>query len=1048
MLRRSQDIISAYLTNTYEQFLNEKCILTSITKPKNKTNSVVDVIGRFEPIVKRKKYANNPIISVNYLDETNLESIPLEFKDEYLEGIKNIGKDIINNSYILYSLAIDYKLINDEIIDMLKKKYHESKFTLRIIGGDFCIDTKLYEKLSFIDEIVVSHISEDIVLLNGSNLIDNQNIVIDNIIPDRKYQPINEFYLNKFLSNKECALITSKINATISNTKRLYFRMYEPSKYGELVKKLSSYGLGENVEINILGNPILDKIEDFEFIKSTNYKITVTFTTNPDRISKLTEEPYSDSHNFIEELECSNKVDSFDYLNILYSSNFLKRKTSTLELSPFETIVYVYRYIEKNSTFFIRNSITKEKYSEYKNGFATLFSILLRRLNIPVLIYTSTKNLKNICRIIDKKYKMDRIITFDITRDINTNRYQEHKIYSFTYFGSSPLTSMNESIKDYLTIPATLSISKEDYLENGNKSYNRYIKLYNPTETPIDFAKKALKIFGFTEIDENTTIDEFYDFIADYQTKKGLKSIESSAISSAVERIVQIEINSNRKKQKEYEITNSAITNELYETELLEETQILINLNNKKTKAITVSKTKPKSLNEDYNTEEHIFTKEIENIIKDIYSIKENDLIHLTDNQEKINYLEQLLKETLNEENKYKLLNMDCKKDIVERIYKKYEDNLFTKISKKLYLYLKNTLIPELKFITESKELNYLSLAKEEDYNTKEFDKYYKRVERNIKYFIDKLIDTNASKLGISYEYKNYNFSLKFKDSIIQDYHLNIVSADIIAISTMKTKTIYTIDPSLPLIEESTKMKEYIEVYIDKLISQNKIINKSNDYINEIELLNVDIRNKESINRFIELEKKLSNQEKKLFNKRVELSNLKSTYLSKYNKNIQLTKDVKKIKQEKHIYTVKYSYYDNLLTEIKEYLLTLIPNKEVYLNSKKQLMELVDSILSYLNRRIMFELDSVTDISNMINQYSSIKKEIINELDKKENISDIDDINIDNRELNFVNKTQPIKYNNKSLLNLENIKLYELIKNIVVKKNKKSLNRLKRNSKK
>ena len=139
---------------------------------------------------------------------------------------------------------------------------------------------------------------------------------------------------------------------------------------------------------------------------------------------------------------------------------------------------------------------------------------------------------------------MDRIITFDITRDINTNRYQEHKIYSFTYFGSSPLTSMNESIKDYLTLPATLSISKEDYLENGNKSYNRYIKLYNPTETPIDFAKKALKIFGFTEIDENTTIDGFYDFIADYQTKKGLKSIESSAISSAVERIVQIERNS------------------------------------------------------------------------------------------------------------------------------------------------------------------------------------------------------------------------------------------------------------------------------------------------------------------------------------------------------------------------------------------------------------------------------------------------------------------------------------------------------------------------
>ncbi len=1048
MLRRSQDIISAYLANTYEQFLDEKCILTSITKPKTKTNSVVDVIGRFEPIVKRKKYANNPIISVNYLDETNLESIPEEFKDEYLKGIKNIGKDIINNSYILYSLAIDYELINDEIIDMLKKKYHESKFTLRIIGGNFCIDSKLYEKLSFIDEIVVSQIAEDIVLLNGSNLIDNQDIVIDNIIPDRKYQPINEFYLNKFLSNKECALVTSKINATISNTKRLYFRMYEPSKYGELVTKLSSYGLNEKVEINLLGNPLIDKIEDFEFIKSTKYKITVTFTTNPDRIEKLTKEPYSDSHNFIEELECSNKVDSFDYLNILYSSNFLQRKTSTLELSPFEILVYVYRYVEKNSNFFIRNSITKEKYSEYKNGFATLFSILLRRLNIPVLLYTSTKNLKNICRIIDKKYKMDRIITFDITRDINTNRYQEHKIYSFTYFGLSPLSSMNESITDYLTIPAVLSISKEDYLEYGNKSYNRYIKLYNPIKSHIDFAKKALKLFEFEGINENTSIDEFYDFIADYQTKKGLKKVESTAISSAVEKIVQIEINSNRKEQKEYEIYNSIATNELYETELLEENQILVNINNKKTKVVPVLKTKSKSLNEDFNIEEHIFTKEIENIIKDIYNIKENELIHLTNNQEKINHLEQLLKDTLNKENEYKLLNMDCKKDIVERLYKKYEDNLFTKIPKKLYLYLTNTLIPELDFILKSKELNYLSIAKEEDYNTKEFDKYYKRVERKIKYFIDKLIDTKASKLGIIYEYNNYEFSLKFKNSIIKDYHLNLVSADIIAISNIKNKTIYTIDTSLPMIEESNKMKEYIEVYIDKLISQNKIIIKSNSYINEIELLNIDIRNEDSINTFIELEKKLSNQEKKLFDKRVELSNLKSTYLSKYNKNIQLSKEVKKVKQEKHIYTIKYTYYDNLLTEIKEYLLSLIPTKKVYLNNKKKLLELIDSILSYLNRRSMFELNDISDVSNMINHYASIKKEILKELNKKENPSDTDDINIDNRKLNFVDNTQSIKYNNKSIINLETIKVYELIKNIVIKKNKKSLNRLKRNSKK
>ena len=197
---------------------------------------------------------------------------------------------------------------------------------------------------------------------------------------------------------------------------------------------------------------------------------------------------------------------------------------------------------------------------------------------------------------------MDRIITFDITRDINTNRYQNHKIYSFTYFGLSPLSSMNENIVDYLTIPSTLSISKEDYLEYGNKSYNKYIKLYNPITTQIDFVKKALNLFEFKEINEDTTIDELYDFIADYQTKKGLKKVESSAVSSAVEKIVKVEINSKRSEQKEYEITNAVTTNELYETELLKETQILVNTTNKKQKVVSVSKTTPKSLNDDFNT--------------------------------------------------------------------------------------------------------------------------------------------------------------------------------------------------------------------------------------------------------------------------------------------------------------------------------------------------------------------------------------------------------------------------------------------------------------
>lgn len=1046
MLSRNQQIIRDYFNDIYKDLLDNPCILTSITIPDEPTCDIVNLIGTFNPEVKRRNITSMPVISINCLDENTVCTEYEALKEDYLKEVKLIIAKLIESSSVFYSLSLDYRLINDDILKSLKKKYSESRFTLRIIGENYVISPEVYEKLSFIDEIIVNDISENIVELTGSDLITNNYLVIDNIIPNKGYDPINEFYIAKDLSRKEYSLVIDKINNTISSTKKLFIRVYNPEKYSFIVDNILDFHLEDTVEINFLANPLEDKSEYFECLKRCPHKITITYTTNKERLNKLTKEPYSDYAHYIEELECNGKVGLIDYLNILYSLDFLQKKSTILDLSPLEKLIYVYRYIEKNSLFLKKNEINKERTYFNKFSYAKLFSIFLRRIGVSCFVYTTNTRLKNISYIEDKKYKIERILVTDITGDIDTKRYEQYNIYSFSYFGLSPIDTLKNKIAEYITIPASLVLSESSYNEYNNLSFNTLVRNHNLTKNTYEFAIRFLNLIGFNNLNKYTLKEDYYAFMADLLSKNLMEPIEESILRSAVSCIVDKELNDSRKKQKAFEIDNAVSSNRIGRSEFNSKPHILLNQNIEKAQIVEVSLIESKNKDKEFNNQKALFTNNAEKIIKDIFKIKKDSISYLQNNDYLIEAMNNNLTELYNDKVDYPLIVSSNRKRILKTLYNKYEKSLYKEIPLELYNYLRDEIIPEIEYISNSKELNYLLSCTEDDYNNEEYNRNYLRITTKIKYFIDKLVSVSSKEYGLSYEYSDYNLTIKVDNPHINDCSIQLVSADIVALSKIKVKSRI----SLANIKhfDNKKVQDYINVYLDKLRKYNEYIAESNSIITEIENLKDIINSYSTINEFIELEKKLIKQEEQIFKYKIELSNFRNTFYNKFETNITNFTEVKNFVLDNYSYHKKHNSYLELFTQAEQKILKIADYNNVENNQEiKDLLAFIDYINSYLNRRIISENSKDEDLSNKINDLYQRKSAILKKLSDIDNASKGLNIILKNRKINNKKEIIRIAIFEIKVMNLDSINYRKLVKGFKLKMSNQILNRFKSSKK-
>ncbi len=432
MKSSNKKAISDFLNRKYEKILGNKYVLTSIVPATKDTKEIVEVIGEFHPIVKSSLQKSIPIIKLNYLDESTDIEVSNILEKEYKSSLSDIIRSIIENSSIYYLLSIDYHLLTDNVINILKEKYVDSRFSIRIIG-DYILDETMYNKLSFLDEIIVTK-TKGVKLIKNCRIQETTDIYTEVKTANEKFDPIEEIYISRTLSKDELSKIVDQLNHKNNHIKRIYVRNYKPQEYQTIIENLTDLKLNKNVKINFLANPLLDRSEYYKSLCKSFYNIDIFYSTDSSLLDKMSKEPFFGVEESSSDIESTGTSSSKDYYKLLTIKENIIKDVSVNKFSPIESILYVYNYIQINNKELRELSICEENNYIGLYSYAKLLSILLRSINIESYIYNTYRCQKNICHIVDKKYKVDKILYFDITSELETNRYNKYTALSYTYF--------------------------------------------------------------------------------------------------------------------------------------------------------------------------------------------------------------------------------------------------------------------------------------------------------------------------------------------------------------------------------------------------------------------------------------------------------------------------------------------------------------------------------------------------------------------------------------------------------------------------------------
>ena len=397
--------------------------------------------------------------------------------------------DTLRNDTIGNFLNIDARFLTDEIIDIL----NNSKFlhTIRItnsgykVNNDLCskLDSRIYIIADEQEENLMPEYQNRITLQHG-----NYKLTMD-------YQD-NDIVFSYFLDhnptdNELDALIRDANQLSRTNKVEINYRHYEPKEYKELLKRFQNRGLRKDATVSFLGNPLRDDTTSFKDIdKVSSNPIKIVYDTCHDIIGVYENEPFETNNSHHSELEGGGITSPQSYQQLLEILDEQEKHIKDMGYSPLEATIYVYRYLQKHyaydpeyQTTDAMNVLTNRQLDIVAGnqtlvceGYATLFSALLRRCNIPTFRYSTHRHCRNVGRIKDTKYNVDKIAVFDPTFDCSTIDENGYFMESdkFKYFMLSP--EEIAAYDQYITIPTSLVI---DYARTSNGTENDTLSVIN-----------------------------------------------------------------------------------------------------------------------------------------------------------------------------------------------------------------------------------------------------------------------------------------------------------------------------------------------------------------------------------------------------------------------------------------------------------------------------------------------------------------------------------------------------------------------------------------
>lgn len=481
-----------------------------------------------------------------YLNGYNLEN----------PDIRNQFFEFLRNCPISRSVSIDARFLDDEeILDVLRNALDLRE--VRIINDGYVLTDDVLSRFSDNVVVVCDEVSEDFSEQNRSRVYTQHGLFRKeiNYVED---DLVSAYFITHDLTDGELDYLVNTINNDNSaDYCQISFRVYNPARYKELVTRLHDSGLREDVRINFLGNPLYDRSEAYVGLRDiSNNPINVTYDTCSDMINFYTEEPYTVSNMYHSELEGGGKANLDSYTEML---NVLEQQETHIRnqgYTPLEVAIYAYRFLQRNYAYDPDMSATDSvdaltnrqldivagNSTMVCEGYATLYSALMRRCGIPMFRYSTDKHVRNIGRIVDDKYGVDMIgvvdPTFDGSHILADGSFDESR--KFTHFMFSPREAIY--FDPYVTIATSLVLDYEacgsEYLSLiSGDLYEHDLSLNYAAD---GYAMTMLERMGI-QLPEPLTFEDYRGLVADLNSTTIFNPISSDAFLDAYQTVLRNE---------------------------------------------------------------------------------------------------------------------------------------------------------------------------------------------------------------------------------------------------------------------------------------------------------------------------------------------------------------------------------------------------------------------------------------------------------------------------------------------------------------------------
>lgn len=458
----------------------------------------------------------------------------------------NVLLESLQPEFFSRSISIDSRFLYDE--NILNRIANSDRIReIRITDPGFMINEDLLNRFSNNVTLVADRASE--TAIRSGRAIPQYGI----FKKEKNYvgnDLTSAYFVDHDLSDDELNYLVSAINNDHEENRQLSLRIYRPSMYEEFLRRLRDRGLDSNVEINLLGNPLYDASTCFDEISGiVNNRVNITYDICSDVVEMYCHEPFSVSNLHRSELEGGGKSSIESYHHLLSILENQESHIRQMGYSPLEAQIYLYRFLQENYAYdpnlertdsidFLANRQLDRVAGSPTlvcEGYATLYSALMRRCGMPVFRYSTENHVRNIARIKDDKYGVDTIGVLDPTEDgshIVDGAFEQNR--AFTYFMVSPRDMLRSNNPECMTIPTSLVLDRE-HLEMWPFSRDVYEFMFDDEYSPIGYAVTMLDRMGFDVQDSNGnfSMDSYNNLLDNLNRTSIFDELDSSAFENA-----------------------------------------------------------------------------------------------------------------------------------------------------------------------------------------------------------------------------------------------------------------------------------------------------------------------------------------------------------------------------------------------------------------------------------------------------------------------------------------------------------------------------------